>query len=733
MATLKLTDGFGLVIDASPSPSSLFSKYLKNPSAIVGALHDLKDIKDLQVGQDPFQSQSVGLSFDDSIDLGTSGMELTIDPELLGTVAVKKGDSLFDAASDPFGDKIPIPANQAYVSAALEAKLDVGLSEGAADLKFGFNAGTDAVFTNYQLFALTDKIVPALQTVIQTFAVPGDLQDIESMLPGNIATVEGTGSLKFSAKANLLSAVNPLAALSTSVVQGPLTIKDGASVAVGATYTLTGGYQLRVQRLGGSKFQLGFEKKRASELDVNVSADIGPSATVDGFDIIQALLGAVSSDPVPDKDAFQKAGLTTDQIATIAAAIKAGIERSLQLSIAGELDLLDSASAAFSYEIDLAALDAQGKQAIHDALDGNLSLLEQVPMNGVKPLKSVFSSLRQGKRILKVNLLGIFNYASVTTLFQKGTIIVDRDSGDITITDQAGANRVQFTSDNFAKDSAQLRRVLAESFLMTVAYRTSATVRVGPTLTTTQWFFELHQKTNLQNLKDYLNVSEALGLLSSPEASNKLESVAGTGSFGRSTLNVNCSYTDSLSKSLFIDASGQARGGNEYETIGRSALKSLLPEGDPINDARRLPLINDKIWSAMRKAGQPNNFGGVFNSFGFNANQLADINSDYTLIVWWADAMHDMAVALSTLLGYIAQHPQWDPQDNAFKKLRSNLDDTMAEVSKNTKDQFAEPWGLIAMDLASGRKSAKELQLICARLALALSSSGAQTRAAVSP
>ena len=97
MATIKLTDGFGLVINASPSPSSIFSKYLKSPSAIVGALHDLKDIKDLQVGQDPFQSQSVGLSFDDSIGLGTSGVQLTIDPELLGTIAIKKGDSLFDA------------------------------------------------------------------------------------------------------------------------------------------------------------------------------------------------------------------------------------------------------------------------------------------------------------------------------------------------------------------------------------------------------------------------------------------------------------------------------------------------------------------------------------------------------------------------------------------------------------------------------------------------------------
>ncbi len=133
----------------------------------------------------------------------------------------------------------------------------------------------------------------------------------------------------------------------------------------------------------------------------------------------------MSPDAVPSKDVFQQAGLTDDQISTIAAALKTGIERSLQLSIAAELDSLDSSSAAFSYEIDLASLDAQAANAVHKALDGDLSSLEQNLMNGIKPLKSIFSSLRDCKRSLKVNLLGIFNYASVTELFQKGTIIVE--------------------------------------------------------------------------------------------------------------------------------------------------------------------------------------------------------------------------------------------------------------------------------------------------------------------
>jgi hypothetical protein len=265
---------------------------------------------------------------------------------------------------------------------------------------------------------------------------------------------------------------------------------------------------------------------------------------------------------------------------------------------------------------------------------------------------------------------------------------------------------------------------------MTVTYRTSGTVRSGPALSTSQWFFELHQQTNLQNIKDYLNIGEALGLLSPLDMNTKLNSVSGSASFGRSTLNLSASYNDGLSKSLFLDSNGQVRAQADYERIGRFALASLLPAGDPMNNARRLPLTDDNTWVAMRAAGQPNDFGGLFNQNNFSANQLADICADYTLIVWWAGSMHNMAVALSNLLTYLAQHPQWDPEDNGFKQRRSKLDQTMASVSKNTKDEFAEPWGLVAMDLTSGQKADKTLQLVCPRITLALSNRPPQAKAA---
>lgn len=705
MSVIKIGDNFGLVIDVSPSITSVFSKYLKSPGDVLGLLGNAKAIASLQVGQDPFETQSIGLSFNEPVKLGNTGVELTISPQLVGTVGISKGKSLFDSDTDPFRDSIPIPANQAFVSVGLKAELDIGLSDKSGDLQFGFTSGTDVIFTNYRLFALTDEIVPDIQTLFANFVIPGDLEDVESMLQGSIATVEGTGSLKFSAQANLLSVVNPLATVNTAIVQGALQVKEGGSITVRATYTLTGEYQIRIQRLDGRKFRLGYEKKRSSEFDVAVAAQIGISASAAGFDLIKGVLQAVSADAVPDKDVFQNAGLSNDQISIIAAAIKTGIERSLQFSITGELDWLDEVSTAFSYEIDLDALDAGGRQAVNKALAGDLTGLESSPLDGVKPLKSIFFTLRQGKRVLKINLLGIFNYGSVTALFQKGTIIVDHDSGEITITDQAGANRIQFTSSNFARSGTQLRKVLAESLLMTATYRTSGTVRVAPQLNSEYWFFELHQKTQVQTISDYLNIAQALKVTSQSNVIAKLASVSGVSAFGRSMFYADSRYDDSVCKSLFLNSAGQARTQDEYERFGREALALLLPDGDPINNARRLPLTDDQIWNLMKTAGQPNNFGGLFDSRGFNANQLADITADYTLIMWWTSAMSSMGDGLAKLLTFIAQNPRWDPENNTFKKLRADLDKKMVAVAQNTQAQFGEPWGLLALDLASNQKS----------------------------
>src|SRR5262249_14711388 len=170
--------------------------------------------------------------------------------------------------------------------------------------------------------------------------IRGDLQDIEQLSEHTVITAEGVGSLQLTAQANLLTMANPLATLNTPFV--PIQVAEGSGITVNGVYTLTGGYQLRVQRLEGRRFRLGYQKKRTSEIEVSVEAQINTDVGAGSFDLLKSLLQAVSADAVPDKDTFHQAGLTDDQLNTIAGAVKAGIERSVALSISEDLDRLDS-------------------------------------------------------------------------------------------------------------------------------------------------------------------------------------------------------------------------------------------------------------------------------------------------------------------------------------------------------------------------------------------------------
>jgi len=116
MSTINITDKLGLNIAVTPGASSALSKYLKDPKAILSTLGTLKDIRNLKISDDPFNSQSLGLSFKEPVKLGSTGIDLNIQPALLATVAIATGKTLFDAATDPFGDTVAIPADSAFVS-----------------------------------------------------------------------------------------------------------------------------------------------------------------------------------------------------------------------------------------------------------------------------------------------------------------------------------------------------------------------------------------------------------------------------------------------------------------------------------------------------------------------------------------------------------------------------------------------------------------------------------------
>lgn len=715
MPTIKLTDQLGFNVDAEINPDSAIAKYIKSLTSLKFPKLDLASIKDLPLDQAPLKNIQTGIEFEQPIDIGVEDSEMKIGAGVSGNLSLfsPSDEQLFDP--EVFGDPITIGPNQFYVGVGTSASLSSELTHKAGDLGFGFNAGSEINLTTYRLFETPGsgpfpKFVDALKEAIAGFSIPGDLEDLKRMSMGSVVTVEGNGTIKFSGTVDVLSAVNPLAAVNVPNLPDPfgeLKITSGGSIEVVAAFEMTGAYQIRVQKTGDDKVRLGYYKKRGEEFSFKVSASSGISVGVGKFDVLEPLLKAISSDPKADIEALQKGGLTEAQIEAIKKVVEAGISRKLEIALGFELSSKDSSEAAFLFDFELNRLDQTGRKALHNALDGDLSGLTVRNGNlpaGVQLVRSIFTDIQTKKHALKLNLLGIFNFISVSTLILKGQVLFEPATGELIITDTATASRIAASTLNFAADSEKLRKVLAESVLISVAYKFSKLVTHKPELKITHSYFELHTKTDRTKMKNNLDVFEALGLM---KASEGEELIGDSTRFGRTTLYAETAYDDALVSDLFIN-NGAPRSGKEYETAGRKAVALLVQQGDD-DDFRRMPVTSDTLWSEMADRGQAN-FRFIDRLRNLSATKLADISSDYTVIMWWAESMKEMSESLAEIRKFLDKNPGIDPENKTFKSHRNKLASKLKDVASKTKKQFGDPWGLVAMDQAcGGRGNAKAL------------------------
>jgi hypothetical protein len=351
---------------------------LKSPDLNLAALQQVP------LDKVPLKSAKGGLSFEQPIGIGIDQVEMTVKAEGSGQIRLTgpKDKQLFDP--ELFGEPIAITQDQFYLSIGLTASLATDLTHKLRDLGFGFEAGGQITLAIHTPFTKSGggggafaPFVQALTETVKDFVIIGDIDDLAGMSEGLVATVEGRGSLKFSGEAELLSVVNPLATVDLPGPMGELKVVSGNSIKVGASFELFGSYQIRAQKLDKKRVRLGFYKKRGTEFVLKVSAKGGVSVGVGEFELFGQLLKAISKDPEVDKKQLETGGLNEDQIAAIETVVKAGIQRKLELALNFEFSATNENDAAFDYEIDLTKLGPEGRQAVHLALDGDLSALVQ--------------------------------------------------------------------------------------------------------------------------------------------------------------------------------------------------------------------------------------------------------------------------------------------------------------------------------------------------------------------
>ncbi|MBV8707342.1 MAG: hypothetical protein JO028_09130, partial [Acidobacteriaceae bacterium] len=506
------------------------------------------------------------------------------------------------------------------------------------------------------------------------------------------------------ASANLLPVANPLALVDLPPL-GSLSISEGASVTVGGSYRLFGDYEIRVRKVGPNTVRLGYFKEHGSEWKASVTAKAGLDLSFGGEDDLFAkIISAISPDAKADFDELKNARLDAGTTAAIQATVQAGVQRTLELALSFELGSLSTKQAAFLYEVDLQALDPNGRRVILDALGGDLTGLlaggDHLPA-GIKAIQNVFTNLRQAKYTFRINLLGIYNFISVSKLALKGQILFDAETGELTLTDTATASNIKASALNISgrpnvANPRQLRKVLASSFLITASYRASGAVLTPPRLTSSQTYCEVHEQTNRETMQDELDAAVGLGLLTGEEAKNLL---GGVGNFGQTVAYASASYDDSLATALFLDGEGTPRTMAEYEVVGREAMQVTI-HNDAADRFRLEPLQNDDLWNQMKAKGQPG-FRQLFRNL--SEAQIGAITADYTTIVWWAKTMSDTAQKLIEIRRFVTSNPTADTE--AFEKLRSDFADHLRSVAADTKEEFGRPWGIIATDWLTNHRS----------------------------
>jgi hypothetical protein len=724
MPDIQVTDQLDQPVEtigiAAAHPSSLV-KYLKTELLHLAVLSDFLARKDdilTQAATKPIQFQAKAQH---KFQLGNTKPEIDVTPTAQATIRVNAspGTDLFDG--DQFQTPAKVPDHTGYVSAGFQGSLDLGVSGSNGDLTFGFDKTATVSLEYLKAFPLgagEPTLGDALGQTLSSYVIPADLSDLEALNINDIATVSGQGSLKVSGGVKVTASPNPLASVDLPLGAGSIAVKAGATAGLSASFTVSGSYQVRACRKNVDTIELSFLKESGTTLKADFSASAGITANLGDTDLIAATLGAISTDPTGDKKLL--ADLRPAEIKTLCDAIKDGLDHSLQASVDAVLSAVTDDQAAFQYEIRLAQLSPGANLAIHKALDGDLSLLTSMEEEvedggvlapGVKMLNSVLSKTRKRGVTLKINLLGILNYVSVSELIRNSEILTDEVTGDVTIKETVTGNSITAVVEPMARNEA-LRKAIFDSVLATTSYRAGKAIAL-PDLSCEQMHFALNQNTNQQIMADYLSWLITLNLLTGQDKKAILNQFIDG---GPSTCVLRTSFGDADCASMFFDEHGNLRLGPYYLEIGRLALRGLLDPDHQAIDRLRYQIVDDALWPRALSIGANVNLGPLVGLNTADA-RVEYLVGDVLVITDWAEAMVGAGRLVQDVRAFVGDSDATTLfQNNEFKKKRQALQKKLAAIVKASKTRFDEPWGMVCLFWAGGSPHTAYAKTVAQRL-----------------
>ena len=706
MSDIQFNDNVGDPLPGvTPNPDfkSSLLKYLLSDVIHIQPAIDFVDRKDQplsQVAASPIQFQS---TVQHKFQLGNTKPEIDVNPSGQQTLSAnaKAGSNLFD--SDPFKVAATVPANTGYVSLSFQGALDLGVSGSDGDLTFGFDANQSATLQFLKAFDLgtTPTLGEAAAETLSAFVIPADIDDLKKLQPNDIAAVSGQGSLKISGGIAAKFSPNPLASVGIEGI-GKGTVQESASVALKASFKLTGSWQTRARCTAPNIIELSFLREAGKTLVVDLSAQAGVSVKMGDDDLLSELIGAISKDPLADKSKLS--GLQPAELSKLSDTIKGGLDHSFKASVDAALSASNDDQALFQYRIDLTRIGEDTSLAIHRALDGDLTALTEMERSvrmggaladGLVLLNSVLDQTNKRGVMFKFNLIGLVNFTSVFELIANSEIVTDGVTGDVTIKETVTGNRISAMVLPQAQEA--LRKAMFDSLLVTSAYRAAGAVP-GLDVSSSQVHFVFNATTKTQTMAQYLRWMAALNLLGEADSEQILAKFHSTGD---STCILRTSFADADCRNLF---SGNA----DYLDLGRRAMFALLDPSQGI-DQFRLRALSEPLFSQLVPIGPTPAIAPVLGIGASDTPRLSIVISDLFTILTWVDAMKLAVKAVADMRAFLAgRDPASLIEDNTFKKRTSALLKAMKGVVSNTRTDFGQPWGMIALYWAAGSPATRK-------------------------
>ncbi|MDR3704015.1 MAG: hypothetical protein P4L56_30480, partial [Candidatus Sulfopaludibacter sp.] len=410
MTTIKLTDQFGLDLDAQPAESSALLKYFQQLPSLQITNLDLSKVGGLTLDQPALRSLTAGVCLSEPVSLGAGAPALLVAGGAHARLAV-----ITDTDDLPGqDDSIKNPPDTCYVSFGMDASASADVSVTSGELTFGAMPASKVELVSYSRFPLKSGVTlaQAVQQTVAGFAIPASAADLADLPAGQIARVALTGELTVSGTANLLAVTNPLASASLPAPLPVVSVSAGGSATVGVSCEIETEFEIVARKLDSGAVRLGWYRKNGSSVTVTAAVSEGISAGFGTTDLFSQVIGLISADPKADLKELASAGVPKEQAEAIQSAVKACACRKLEIAVSSAFTVSDSKAATFLYEIVPAALTAESRTAVDQALRGDLTGLHATALPGVSCVRSIWDAVRKTSVVLNVNLLGILNYRS---------------------------------------------------------------------------------------------------------------------------------------------------------------------------------------------------------------------------------------------------------------------------------------------------------------------------------